>query len=184
MAQGADGAGAGAEAGDGLSEFASMLTSACALGSAIMNSIANRPDRERAAAGFAPLIESFQRAGAGSAGTDASMAQDGADIASFLGQAWMIAASSGLRYWWRLAEMYGERQAGLLQALMSSRLSEDERRAMVDELRAYVRDLGDVSLREARVLQSELERLSHGLAAAAGLGAEHTQHRRRWRAKP
>jgi hypothetical protein len=174
--------GAGPRAGDALSEFARALTGACALGSAILNSMAGLPDRERAAAVFAPLIEPFRRAD--SAANDASMAQDCVDIASFLGQTWMVAASSGLRYWWRLAGMYGEHQAGLLQALMSSGLSEDERRAMIDELRAYVRGLGDVSLQEARVLQSELERLSHGLAAGSGLGSEHGPHRRRWRAKP
>jgi hypothetical protein len=180
MAQDADAA--GPQAGDGLSEFARALTSACVLGSAILRSMAVQPDSERPEAVFAPLIEPFRRAG--SAATDASMAQDCADIASFLGQTWMVAASSGLRYWSRLAEMYGEHQAGLLQALMSNGLSEDERRAMIDELRAYVRDLGEVSLQEARVLQSELERLSHGLATAAALGSERAPHRRRWRAKP
>jgi hypothetical protein len=182
MAADADGASADPQAGDGLNEFARALTSACALGSAVLNSIAGQPDSMRAAAVIAPLIEPFWRAG--SAATDASMAEDSSDIASFLGQTWMVAASSGFRYWRRLAEMYGEHQAGLLQALTSGGLSEDERRAMIDELRAYVRDLGDVSLQEARVLQSELERLSHGLAAGSGLGSEHAPHRRRWRAKP
>jgi hypothetical protein len=77
------------------------------------------------------------------------MAQDSVDIAGFLGQTWMVAASSGLRYLGRLGQMYGEHQAGLLQALMSGGPSQDERRAMIDELRAYVRDPGDVSLQEA-----------------------------------
>ncbi len=182
MAEDADGAGASPQAGDGLSEFARALSSACTLGAAILNSMAGPTDRTRAAAVFAPLIEPFRQAG--SPATDASIAPDSVDIATFLGQTWMVAASSGFRYWRRLAEMYGEHQADLLQALMSSGVSEDERRATIDELRAYVRDLGDVSLQEARVLQSELERLSHGLAAAVGSGAEHAQHRRRWRAKP
>lgn len=67
---------------------------------------------------------------------------------------------------------------------MSGGLSEDDRRAVIDELRACVRELGEVSVQKARVLQSELERLSHGLAAAVGPGATHAQHRRRWRSKP
>lgn len=174
--------GGGPRAGDGPSEFARALTSACTLGSAILRGMADQSEMTRTAAAFAPLIEPFLRTGA--AATDASMGRDGVEIIGFLGQTWMVAATSGLRYWGRLAHMYGEFQAVLLQALMSDRLSEDDRRAMIDELRAYVRDLGDVSFQEARVLQSELERLSHGLAAAAGSAAAHAQHRRRWRAKP
>lgn len=180
MAEDADGS--GPQAGDGPSEFARALTSACALGSAILSGMAGQRETTGAAAVFAPLMEPIRRAG--SAATDATMAQDGVDIAGFLGQTWMVATTSGLRYWGRLAQMYGEHQAGVLRALMSGGLSEDERRAMIDELRAYVRDLGDVSLQEARVLQSELERLSHGLAAAVDSAAPHAQHRRRWRAKP
>jgi hypothetical protein len=177
-----DANGGGPQAGDGPSEFAKALTSACALGSAIMGSMASDPGMTRAAAAFAPLIEPFRPTGG--AATDISMAQDGVDIAGFLGQTWTVAASSGLRYLARRAQMSGEHQAGLLQALMSGGLSEDERRAMIDELRGYVRDLGDVSLQEARLLQSELERLSHGLAAAVDPDGAHAQHRRRRRAKP
>lgn len=179
---GEDASSGGPQAGDGPSEFARALNGACALGSAIMNSLASDPGMARAAAAFAPLTEPFRMTGGAAA--DIPMAQDGVDLAGFLGQTWMVAASSGLRYWARLAQTYGEHQAGLLRALMSTGRSEDERRAMIDELRAYMRDLGDVSLQEARVLQSELERLSHGLAAAVGPEAARNPHRRRWRAKP
>jgi len=177
-----DANGGGPKAGDGASEFVRALTSACALGSAIMSGIASDPEMTRAAAAFAPLIEPFRLTG--EAATDISMARDGVDVAGFLGQTWTVAACSGLRYLARLAQMYGEHQAGLLQALMSGGLSGDERRAMIDELRGYVRELGDVSLQEARLLQWELERLSHGLAAGVGPDAAPAQHRRHWRAKP
>ena len=176
-----DTTGAAPGPGDALSEFANALTSVCALGSAMLGGLAAQPDLARAAAAFAPMVEPLRRAaGAG----DPGMAQEAAEIAGFLGQTWMVAASSGLRYWRRLAEMYGEHQAGILQALASGRLSEDERRAMIDELRAYVREVGDVSLQEARLLQRELERLSFGLAAAVDAGSSQGEHRRRWRAKP
>jgi hypothetical protein len=178
---GEDASGGGPQAGDGPSEFARALTGACALGSAIMNSLASDPGMARAAVAFAPLTEPFRMTG--SAAADRPMAQDGMDLVGFLGQTWMVAASSGLRYLARLTRMYGEHQAGLLQALMSGGLSEDQHRAMIDELRAYMRDLGDVSLQEARLLQSELERLSLGLAAAVGPETARTPHRRRWRAK-
>jgi len=175
-----DANGVGPQADDGPSEFARALTSACALGSAIMSSIASDPGMTRTAAAFAPLIEPFRPTGR--APTDLSMARNGVDIAGFLGQSWMVAASSGLRYLARLAQIYGEHQAGLLQAAMSGGLSADERWAMIDDLRACVRDLGDVSLQEARALHRKLERLSHGLAAAVGPDVAHAQHRRRWRA--
>ena len=177
-----DANGVGPQAGDGPSEFATTLTSACALGFAIMSSIASDAGMTRTAAAVAPSIEPFRITG--SAATDTSMAQEGVDIAGFVGQTWMVAASSGLRYLARLAQMYGERQAGLWRALMSGGLSLDERRVMIDELRAYVRDLGEVSLQEARLLQSELERLSHGLTAGVGPDAAGAEYRRRWRAKP
>jgi hypothetical protein len=171
----------GAAAGDALGEFANALTGICALGSAMLGSLTGQPDMARAAASFAPLMEPFR----GSTGAaDVNMAQDAADVVGFLGQTWMVAATSGFRYWRRLAEMYGEHQAGILQALAAGGLSENERRAMIDELRGYVRELGDVSLQEARVLQRELERLSLGLAESVDAGGSPGEHRRRWRAKP
>jgi len=176
-----DANGVGSQAGDGPSEFAAAMSSACALGLAITSGMASDAGMTRAAAAVGPSIEPFRITG--SAGTDTSMEQEGVEIASFLGQTWMVAASSGLRYLARLAQLYGERQAGLWPALMSGGLSRDERRVMIDELRAYVRDLGDVSLQEARLLQSELERLSHELAAGVGADAAQARHRR-WRAKP
>lgn len=183
MAEHPDGADTGRPAGgDPLSELARALTGAYAMGSAMLGNMAAQPELARAAAVFAPLAESVRRAG--SVAGDAAMAQDAVDVAGFLGQTWMVAATSGFRYWRRLAEMYGDHQTGLLQALVSGRLSENDRRAVIDELRTYVRELGDVSVQEARVLQGELERLSNGLAASVDAGAAPPEHRRRWRAKP
>jgi hypothetical protein len=177
-----DANGAGPRTGDAPSEFARALSSACTLGSAILSGMAHQSEITRATAAFGPMIDPFRPANG--AATDASTVRDGMEMIGFLGQIWMLAAASGLRYWRRLAQMYGEHQTLLLQALMSGGLSEDNRRTMIDELRIYVHNLGDVSLHEARVLHGELERLSHGLAAADGSGAADAQHHRRWRAKP
>jgi len=68
-----------------------------------MSSMASDSGMTHAAAAFAPLIEPFQPTGG--AATDISMAQDSVDIAGFLGQTWMVAASSGLRYLGRLGQM-------------------------------------------------------------------------------
>lgn len=180
MAEDADGG--DPQADDGPGEFARVLSSACALGSAILRSVAGPTETTGPAAVFAPLIEPLRRAG--SAAADMTTAQSGVDIAGFLGQTWMTATTSGVRYWARLAQMHGEHQPRLLQALLMGERSEYEHRAMIDELRAYVRDLGDLASQEARMLQSELDRLSGGLTAAVGSGAAPAQYRRRWRAKP
>lgn len=180
MAEGSENAGAGPGGGDAFGELANTLAGICALGSAMLGTLAGQPDMARAASAFAPLIEPLRRGGAG----DAGMAKDAADVAGFLGQTWMVAATSGFRYWRRVAELYGARQAAILQALASGGLSENERRAMIDELRSYVRELGDVSLQEARVLQRELERLSLGLAESIDPTPSDGEPHRRWRAKP
>lgn len=97
-----DADGRGPQAGDGSSEFARALASACTLGSAILSRMAEQSEVTRAAAALAPLIEPLRRTGG--AATNASMARDGVEIAGFLGQTWMVAAASSVRYWERLAQ--------------------------------------------------------------------------------
>ena len=174
-------------AGDPLREFAAALNNACALGSAMLGGIAAQSDLANAAAAFTPFAEFFSRAtSAGDRGVPGGTAigQEMTDMAGFLAQTWMVAAASGFRYWRRMAETYGQHQSGLMQAMATGGLSEDERRTMIDELRAYVRELGDLSLQEARLLQHELERLSFGLAASADAPVGDREHRRHWRVKP
>src|SRR5665213_4147057 len=110
-----------ARSGDPLGELAAALSSACALGSAMLGSLSGQPDLGHAAAAFAPFIEPFRRSvGTIDAGTDGpedtSIAQEMADMAGFLAQTWMVAAASGFRYWRRLAEMYGQHQSDLVRA--------------------------------------------------------------------
>jgi hypothetical protein len=62
--------------------------------------------------------------------------------------------------------------------------SEEERRVLTDELRAYLREIGDVSVQEARAFQSELEKLAAEVATAAGSSDASPDYRRRWKAKP
>jgi len=110
------------------------------------------------------------------------------DAAGVLSQAYLIAAASGLRYWRRLAESYDAHQSAALRSLPAlaadAGLSEQERRVLVDEFRAYLREMGDIASQEARLFQAQLERL----AAAAADPPEGTEppatYQRRWRAKP
>jgi len=57
-----------------------------------------------------------------------------------------------------------------------------EGRVLADEVRACLREIGDVAMREARRLQMELERI--GEAVARGLEPEPSEfYQRRWKAK-
>jgi hypothetical protein len=55
---------------------------------------------------------------------------------------------------------------------------------LVEEFRAYLREVGDLSLQEARAFQSELEKLAADLATTTGDSSESPEYRRRWKAKP
>jgi hypothetical protein len=191
----------GMRGGDPLVAFTTALRDMCILGSfAVENTLAQggvggmaeqwAPFLDpilRAASAFRELTE----AGVSTLGGEAAApdrAPKAAGVASLVAQAYLAAAVSGFRYWRRVAQTYGAHQSSILQSLLAggagAGLSDDERRALVEEIRAYLREVGDVSLQEARILQSELEKLSAGVAEAGGAAAESSTHRRRWRAKP
>ena len=122
----------------------------------------------------------------------ASKSPEGADRlprgVEVLAQAYLVAVVSGLRYWRRVAETSAIHHLGLMQSLAASaadpNMSEEERRILIDEIRTYFRDLGDVSAQEARAFQSELDKLAERVASVV-LGPEQaSDHRRRWRVKP
>jgi hypothetical protein len=122
----------------------------------------------------------------------ASKSPEGADRLpkgiEVLAQAYLVAVVSGLRYWRRVAETSAIHHLGLLQSLAANaadpNTSEAERRILIDGIRIYLRDLGDVSAQEARAFQSELDKLAERVATAA-LGPEQaSDHRRRWKVKP
>jgi len=111
-----------------------------------------------------------------------------ADTFSSMARAYTIAGVSGLRYWSRLAQIYGAHQAGLPQSLFADASNRGhptaERRTFAEEFRAYLREIGDASVQEARKFQSELEKLATDVATAAGSADNPIQYQRRWRAKP
>lgn len=125
-------------------------------------------------------------AAAGKAGPSDRRKPD--DMGAFLTQACLVMATGGVRYWWRMAQTHAAHQSGILRSFVARagdlNMSEQERRLLVDEIRAYLREIGDVSVREARVVQTQLDGLADGLAEST-LGPEQPmKHWRRWKAIP
>jgi hypothetical protein len=110
------------------------------------------------------------------------------DLASLLAQASMVGAASALRYWRDLVAIYGKHEPALMQRLARPAMTqfsapETEDLLLVDALRAFLREIGNVAVQEARRLETELEQI--GEAAARGIdepGATGA-YRRRWKVK-
>lgn len=190
------------EAGDPLVAFATALRDMCSLASFVFENALMQGDFGAATERFTPFLDPIQRAtsafrdlaeaGIGAFASEGMLrkgdAGKAADMASLLAQAYLVATASGMRYWRRVAETYGAHQSAVLRSLLARvadrHTSDGERRALIDEIRAYLREVGDVSLQEARIFQSELDKLGAEVATAAGNGGESSAHRRRWKAKP
>ena len=119
---------------------------------------------------------------------DASVA---ADLSPILSRVMLVAAGSSLRYWRDLATLCGKHQGSLLQAInahaMGQGLTGQECRLAADELRAFLREVGDTASLEAQRLQLELGSLSESVAELAArdtAGPPDAKPVRRWRAKP
>ena len=92
-------------------------------------------------------------------------------------QAGAIAATSALRYGRTLAEIQTRYQSALMRALLEQ--DGADQRALADDLRGWLREIGEAANQEARRLQSELDQLSELIAQimAAGTPAPPRQHR-------
>lgn len=129
----------------------------------------------------------FDLPGAETAAQPAPGGQSDPSAADFLlpiGSAMMIAANRSVSYWLGLAQIFESHQANLAQAVaVEPGAPGSERLVAADELRALLREVGDLAIREARTLQSELNILDENLAQSFQPDASGTYHRR-WRAKP
>jgi hypothetical protein len=109
------------------------------------------------------------------------------DLSSLMIQTWLICATSTLRYWRDLTDVYARYQPVLIRsaaprATPQPLTPDSEDRVSADEVRACLREIGDVAMREARRLQTELERI--GEVIAHGLEPRPSEfYQRRWKAK-
>jgi hypothetical protein len=133
----------------------------------------------------------FEQAGAPPAAPPSGTGPNGAaaapDLLLPIGHAMMIAANSSFSYWIGLAQIFESHQpklahlAGLEPAGAAAAGSEGL--VAADELRAVLREVGDLASREARLLQNELAALDESLAQSLQPSDPSGDYRRRWRGK-
>ena len=96
-----------------------------------------------------------------------------ADLSPLVAQAGLAAAASAFRYGRAIAELLAQYQSSLLQAAADRATghavaSPAECRVLTDELRAFLRQVGDAAMQEARRLQQDLEVVGESIARTAG----------------
>jgi hypothetical protein len=110
-----------------------------------------------------------------------------ADFLLPVGQAMMIAANRSVSYWFGLAQIFESHQARLAQVVgveaIDGSVAGSERLFAADELRALLREVGDLATREARILQNELSALDENLAQTFQQPELSGSYRRRCRSK-
>jgi len=125
------------------------------------------------AEGGASFGTMFPRGGRPGASADAGPVSPLADMSPAIAQAGMVAAASTLRYWRTLAELQARYQSSLMQAVADRAMGQDgaaspaDSRVLADDLRAFLREVGDAAMQEARRLQQELEQVSESIAQVA-----------------
>ena len=164
---------AGSDApGDPLDQVTSALQDTLVLGITTMNNMFTQ------SAGASP---DDLRVGVEGVGKQAQMA-------TLVAKSFLIAATSGMRYLSGVAQLLGTHQTGIWSSLVSiganKQLSEDERRAIAEDIRAYLRETGDLAQREARLLQTELAQVGEALAQATHEAKTNDDVHRHGKAKP
>jgi hypothetical protein len=132
----------------------------------------------------------YDQPGAGQAADSSPPGQKDATAADFLlpiGHAMMIAANRSVSYWLGLAQIFESHQARLAQVVgleaSDATAAGSERLVAADELRALLREVGDLATREARNLQKELRTLDETLAQNFQKPNLSGFYNRRWRSK-
>ncbi len=90
-------------------------------------------------------------------------------------EAWLIASGSAMRYGQGLTEVFARHQGALLDAAALRFGADDptqaQRLAEVEELRRFLREVGETAVLEARRLDRELEQLGEAIAQGAAAPA-------------
>ena len=160
-----------------------------------MNAVPERASFRGADEELRALSEALRRVTAGQSVADGagpaggSRALDYGALAQFLGQAAISFTASGLRYWGRMLELWGAAIPSLARALADSARGASAaggERALVDELRAQLRQLAELPSQELRRLQVDLDILAATLdRRARAEGRDNPEeYWRRWEAKP
>ena len=138
------------------------------------------------AAPAADMLDAYAMAMARLAGGNRDR-QQAADLSPALAEAGSVAIGSAFRYGQGLAELFARHQGNLLKAAtghLSGEAPSEQSRAEAEELRAFLRDVGETALLEARRLEHELTQLGEAVAQGAAPSAPDDPYKRRWAAKP
>jgi len=209
-AEGTFGSGSGRPAQDPVTGFFVALRDAWLAGAALSENLTapstagGAPGATSPAAGLlAPMIgvlgkmadfaaanrQRFDQPGAGPAAQASPPGQNdaAADFLLPVGHAMTIAANRSVSYWLGLARIFESHQAGLAQVVgleaTGPGKARSERLVAADELRALLREVGDLATREARLLQNELGSLDESIAQNFQQPDLSDSYRRRWRSK-
>jgi hypothetical protein len=105
------------------------------------------------------------------------------DIMQFMSQAYAAYAASGLRYWSRTMDVWAKAilpiASGVAEMSAGDAGRPEARAALIDELRACLRELTEMPQQEARRLEAELEKIAGALRPEPD-----GRYWRRWKAKP
>lgn len=105
------------------------------------------------------------------AGTDAASFPQNKALLGFMNQAFLVFATSGVRYWTRSMQTYAKcfpELYGLLTAKNSRNLADTGvQRILLDRLRAMLRELADLPGQESRWMQAELAKLEEQMLSGA-----------------
>ncbi len=114
------------------------------------------------------------------------------ELSPAMARACVAGASSALRYQSALAELVVQYSANLLRAASDratgrSLAAPADCRVVADDMRAFIRGIGEVATREARRLEQDLTQVGEAIAQATDLATPSPhpyQHRRRHEMKP
>jgi hypothetical protein len=160
-----------ARPGDGPDPMSSFLGALTDLWGRGLSALRALDPKAEGASSFGAM---FPRAGLGaSADAGPAAVSQVADMSPAMAQACMVAAASTMRYWRALAELHARYQSSLMQAVADraatgqAAASPADCRVLADELRSFLREIGDAAMQEARRLQHELEQVSESIAQVA-----------------
>lgn len=158
-------AGSEREFGNAVLSLMAAVRDVWGLGTSVMQTLVQQTGEATDRPGQEPVAEFDPEATT----SDCGDISHGGDLSSVLIQTWLICATSTLRYWRDLAEVYARYQPMLIRSVArrptpQPSLPKSEDRVLADELRACLREISDVAVREARRLQRELEPIGERVA--------------------
>jgi hypothetical protein len=106
---------------------------------------------------------------------DADGGTDGAAISRALLQALSAASTSSLSYGYSVQSIICKYQASLLELNLGGEDAEHKRALLVDEVRGFLREIGETASREGRSFQHQLAVINEQLAQAEAK-ANHGHH--------